>query len=164
MPPQDTFSPQVAAFVWEGEVSTGGTVTAMGSTATFPLPAQGIEWVSSELWFEPVRDAVADLLTLADDWDSYGAPPVKSEYAAATVTLLHTIMDERTPTPAIVPTTFGGVQVEWHRNGIDLEIEIESTSRINVFYEDARSGVSWEDQLSANVEKLSSFVRMLSVP
>jgi hypothetical protein len=123
---------------------------------------QGIKWTSSDTWFVPIRASVYDLLSLAENWDLYGAAQVKQEFVASAADLLRNIMDEYTPAPAIVPTTPGGVQIEWHTNGIDLEIEVESTSRINVWYEDSRTGISWEDELSSDLRRLSDIVAMLS--
>jgi hypothetical protein len=138
------------------------TLTEKDSGAIRQMPLQGIEWTSSDAWFERVRDSVYELLSLNENWDSYGAAPIRQEFVASASSLLHSIMDQDTPLPAIVPTTPGGVQVEWHRDGIDLEIEIESTSRINVYFEDARTGVSWEEGFTSDLHKLSSVVSMLS--
>lgn len=125
-------------------------------------PAQGSAWLSSDAWFVPVRSSIYELLSLPDNWDSYGAVAVKPEFAASAAGLLQSIMDQDTPYPAVVPTAPGGVQIEWHANGIDLEIEIHSTSKITVFFEDLRTGISWEDELSSNIQKLSSVVAMIS--
>jgi len=87
---------------------------------------------------------------------------VEPAFAASATTLLQTVMDEQTPIPSIVPTPPGGVQIEWHVKGIDLEIEVESTSRINVLFEDFRTGVSWETEFTSDLRKLSQIVAMLS--
>jgi len=138
------------------------TLTEKDSGPIRQMPVQGIEWASSAAWFVPVRHSVYELLSLEENWDSYGAAPIRQEFLASASSLLQSIMDEDTPLPSIVPTTPGGVQVEWHCDGIDLEIEIESTSRINVYFEDARTGVSWEEAFTSDLHKLSTVVSMLS--
>ena len=65
---------------------------------------------------------VKKLIALQSNWDSYGASPISIE-ALKTVGLF-----------AVVPCSNGGVQLEIHRNGYDIEIEITSTGIIkNIF-------------------------------
>ena len=132
--------------VWTREAEGHITLTETDLGVAQESLFQGIKWTSSETWFEPIRDSVYELLSLSENWDLYGAAQVKREFVASAAGLLRSIMDQDTPAPAIVPTTPGGVQIEWHTNGIDLEIEVQSTSRINVWYENSRTGMSWEDE------------------
>jgi hypothetical protein len=58
--------------------------------------------------------------------------------------------------PQIIPTVEGGVQLEWHRDGFDLEIEITCTGEIYADYED-ESGQAWEGEyaeVGADVAKV----------
>ncbi len=64
-------------------------------------------------------------------------------------------MQSDTPTPAVVPTSRGGVQLEWHTREIDVEVEIPSPDHITVSYEDHRSGKEWEDELTSDFTPLS---------
>ncbi|MBD3946481.1 hypothetical protein [Nocardioides ganghwensis] len=43
-----------------------------------------------------------------------------------TLNLLSKIMSTDTPPPTVVPRFGGGVQLEWHQNGIDLEIYVDA--------------------------------------
>ena len=126
------------------------------------LPGQGIGWTTSDVWFMPIRNSINELLSMPADWNSYGSSRVERGFAASAANLLQTVMDAQTPVPSIVPTAPGGIQIEWHIKGIDLEIEVESTSRINVLYEDHRTGVSWESEFTSDLQKLSQVVAMLS--
>ena len=58
------------------------------------------------------------LSALEPGWDSYRAVPITSE-ALATVGRI-----------AVVPCGNGGVQLEIHRDGLDIEIEIGPDGRI----------------------------------
>src|SRR5260370_22720333 len=97
----------------------------------------------------------AELLELSDNRDSYGAVAIRPEYAAYALGLLQSIMDSETVAPSVVPTNLGGIQIEWHASGIDLEIEVESTSRISVWDEDNLIGVSWRYELRSDFRKLA---------
>jgi hypothetical protein len=58
--------------------------------------------------------------TLKADWDSYGALPIDPRAIECARRLLAVMSHE----PQMVPTTRGGVQFEWHRDGIDVELDI----------------------------------------
>jgi len=55
-------------------------------------------------------------------------------------------MRRNLPLPALVPTTARGVQLEWHTRGIDLEITVESLSSVGVYFEDHRTGETYEEE------------------
>ncbi|MBM4018910.1 MAG: hypothetical protein FJ288_11375 [Planctomycetes bacterium] len=40
------------------------------------------------------------------------------------------VMESRSPAPTVVPTVEGGVQLEWHQNDIDLEVEVKPEGQI----------------------------------
>jgi hypothetical protein len=58
------------------------------------------------------------LSSLSPDWDGYGSVPV-TEAALATVGEI-----------AVVPCSGGGVQLEMHRDGFDIEIQIDRDGRL----------------------------------
>ncbi len=84
----------------------------------------------------PTIQSMGHLLNFPPNWDSYGAQVVDSTRFIAALRLLSQIIRENTPAPSVVPTSQGGIQFEWHMRGIDLEIEVLSQQRQNVFFED----------------------------
>lgn len=60
----------------------------------------------------------ADLLSLGPGWDSHSAKEI-------TFAALRTVESF-----AVVPCTHGGVQLEIHRDGFDIEIEIGRNGKI----------------------------------
>lgn len=111
----------------------------------------------------PFLDTAVHLMTLPENWDSYGARPIDPRFVYYGLSLLNDLMRKRTPSPAMVPTSMGGIQLEWHNRGIDLEVRIESLRSIYVSYEDERTGTQWEGTLSsASVRRLDQFVADLS--
>lgn len=61
----------------------------------------------------PAGDAsVTTLADLRDNWDSYGGHPITEEALWVARVL------------AVVPKSDGGIQVEWHAYGWDVEIEV----------------------------------------
>ena len=79
-----------------------------------------------------------ELLELPPGWNSYNAKPITKENVNYAVGLLSRIMNTRTPAPEVVPMVRGGVQLEWHTRGIDLEISIYSPSDVTFLAEDVR--------------------------
>lgn len=72
----------------------------------------------------PIAKDLLALLSLQPDWDSYGALPVDPATLEFADGLLARTMRPGSPKPTVVPTPSGGVQLEWHRAGIDLEVEV----------------------------------------
>ena len=59
-----------------------------------------------------------------ENWDSYGAAPL-TDIALNTADLLHSRW-------IAMPTNDGGVQLELHTHGIDLEIEIGPDGKVKI--------------------------------
>lgn len=68
---------------------------------------------------------------LKPDWDSYGARRI-SEDAIAIASEIHAALMSKWQ---IVPVATGGVQIELHAAGIDIEIEINPDCTVEVFAE-----------------------------
>ena len=96
------------------------------------------------------------------NWDSYGAHPVNPECVSYALQLLRSTMQPDTPPPDVVPTSGGGVQIEWHTRGIDLEIEVVSPGRSSILYEDHREGTQWEGEITADLTHLRQLISTLS--
>lgn len=65
-------------------------------------------------------ESLDNLYELKHGWNSYGGRAIKSQAIEHARELL-----EKGPTgPSIVPCNNGNVQLEWHCNGMDVEIEI----------------------------------------
>lgn len=70
--------------------------------------------------------AVTHLLALKDNWDSYGGRIISKKAVDAAVRLRNVLATM----PSFVPMSDGGVQVEWHSRGFDVELEIEPNGRL----------------------------------
>jgi len=72
---------------------------------------------------DKIRDSMAYLLNLEEGWDSYGAKKISLVAIAEAGRLLEQL---DLPEPQIVPCSDGGVQLEWHQNGLDIELCISA--------------------------------------
>lgn len=79
------------------------------------------------------------LLRLQANWDSYGAPAI-SPTAAFTALQFLEQLPAHAPRPSLVPTSKGGLQIEWHAGGVDIEIECMATGHAHFFADDGDAG------------------------
>ena len=110
-------------------------------------------------WAEPVATQLVGLLNLEENWDSYGGRRVDRAEVVGAFKLLANILDDYSPLPRIGPTGRGGVVIEWHQNGIDLEIETLSPHRFLVAFEDDKS--SWEREIVSDFRPVVKALRRL---
>jgi hypothetical protein len=91
-------------------------------------------------WLYPVLDKLQHVSQLAENWDSYGgqAPSDESIYTALAV--LSRILRGESSAPTLVPLSEGGVQIEWHGDGEELEIRIGANGEISAFRFDEKVG------------------------
>ena len=102
------------------------------------------------------------LRNLRAGWDSYGAQPIRQEIIERTAQWIPSILQASTPEPAVVPQAEGGLQLEWHRKGIDLEIYMDSPGNIHFSAEDRTSGEADEVALAGNEDLLRKWVARIS--
>jgi hypothetical protein len=75
-------------------------------------------------WRRGALARLARIAALENDWDSYGARPISGAVVALVEHLLEVSAQPKVPEPAVVPTPDGGVQLEWHIRGLDLEVAV----------------------------------------
>ena len=76
-------------------------------------------------WLMPTIRVASKLLSLPYDWNKQGAPPVDSMAIQAAIDALSLIMSPNSSLPQLTPTERSGVQLDWHENGVDLEIAFD---------------------------------------
>ncbi len=70
-------------------------------------------------------------------WDSYDAPPLSTDTANFALSVLNSIMKSQTPLPQVAPSSAGGIQLEWHEKGVDLELHITAPYECDVWFRDS---------------------------
>ena len=130
-------------------------VTAVASAAVIPFGKKAIllPKVAPD-WSRRLLKSIAELGMLDQGWDSYGGRPVDPECAAVAVEFLLRVLDRNSPQPSVAPTNRGGIQLEWHRDGAELEIEVEAPRRWRVFFADMQSSEETEFTLTDDLQPL----------
>ena len=130
---------------------------------TFRINDIEIEAELSE-WVQPTLEALNSKLQLAPNWDSHGALPIDEQRVDDTIKVLIETMSGNTEAPWVVPTTDGGIQLEWHREGEDLEVEISGTRTASIYFHNANTGDEWEGPLFRNISRLRELLAQWVAP
>lgn len=71
---------------------------------------------------ERLDERAAELLALQPGWDSYSAKAINAIAVNRALRFCEWLADDA-PVPDLVPLNDGGVQLEWHTEGMDEEME-----------------------------------------
>jgi hypothetical protein len=113
-------------------------------------------------WEKEVVATLCRFLDLDEGWDTYGGRPLRYDTGMFAVQILSNIMDESIPPPSIVPTSTGGVQFEWHQNGLDIELFVAEPYECELMVTDHRAGTPPElIELKTDLTPLSQQIRKL---
>jgi len=83
-------------------------------------------------WFKQLVKKLEYLANLEANWNGYGEQPVHSASVKRVVGLLNSL--DLDVAPSIAPTPAGSLQVEWHRSGASVEVEVPSQGRLVAWY------------------------------
>jgi hypothetical protein len=98
---------------------------------------------------------------LPQNWDGYGASEVREDIAQQVLMVLVEVMENDSCAPSVVPLSDGGIQVEWHRRGRNLEIEFPADETPNFYYYEDESGLESEGQIFRSYERIQTYIARL---
>jgi hypothetical protein len=105
-----------------------------------------------------VGSTLQSLMDLPFDWDSYGGRPVQEPAALYAQNLLVPLIAQGVAPPAIVPTSDGGLSLEWDHPTKQLVIQIpgqpQPDEEPSAFYSDDETQDEWEDLLSSSLPRV----------
>lgn len=168
------FTPSVDARVFE-EVSRQGRF--LSDPYTFPSnkrsfarlgqdrspePKVNNEGEQGKLGWLSILEQLVSLRELGPGWDSYAARPIRLQAQLAAFRLVVEWIDGSIPTPTVVPMPTGGVALEWHVGGMDLEIEVEGESSIGFLWSVDATGEEFDGELPGARDELAGFIRRLA--
>ncbi len=118
--------------------------------------------VTEPTWQLQVRRQFEDIFSMEQDWDGFGAGPIRRDVMFFAIHVLNRIMRADTPAPHVTPMSHEGLMLEWHENSIDLEIEIEKPGGLWASFEDALVPTEKEQPLSSDLSLLVEFLDRLT--
>ncbi|MBI2930470.1 MAG: hypothetical protein HYY16_02365 [Planctomycetes bacterium] len=99
-------------------------------------------------------------MALPANWDTYGSRVIDPRVVYHALMLLAQTMGTRTPPPQVVPTSRGHIQLEWHRRGIDLQIEVTPSGRFIAAFERSEGATEAVGVIS-QTKPIADFIREL---
>lgn len=117
--------------------------------------------MSGRPWLSPTVLRAGRLLSLPYDWDRQGAPPVGCTIIQTAMNALSQIMSHNSSLPQWTPTQQSGVQLDWHENGVDLEIAFEpgASEGYAVFSDRNQPDADWDGPLGDHMVALHELLR-----
>jgi len=96
-------------------------------------------------WLYRVLQGVQHVVALPTNWDSYGGARIQDAAVLTAMRLLSRTLGSLGVAPMVVPTSLGGIQLEWHQNGLDIEIDVTPAGGASAYVRDeAVEGPPWE--------------------
>jgi hypothetical protein len=112
-------------------------------------------------WLPAVLREIEHIADLGDNWDGYGAGPIRKDVLWYALRLLQSVMEDG-PAPQLTPMSHEGVLLEWVRDSVHLEIEIEDAGEAYVSYEDEDRGIDNSWKMKANFASLLEPLRAVA--
>src|SRR5215471_973744 len=104
--------------------------------SNFPSFARAFDAEPERKWQLEVQKVLLNYVKLPRGWDTYNAQPIGWDTGLFALSILNDFMRTRTPIPQVVPSTAGGVQLEWHQKGVDLELHITGPYQCELWFRD----------------------------
>ena len=112
-------------------------------------------------WLVPVLYGFARLVTLPENWDGEGSPKIDRATINRALAAIERLLPAHAPAPSVVPIANSGLQIEWHRNQKDLEIEFSPTGEVGFYYLDQATGEEREGPLGPDFVHLRDYLQRL---
>jgi hypothetical protein len=112
-------------------------------------------------WTDEIQGRLNDLTSLPTGWDGYESRPVSFTCAQFAAALLEQIYVDGVPVPSLIPGSDGAIQIEWHRNGFDLEILILGANDVISLRRNVQTGATEEEELQSDFTILRDWVSLL---
>jgi len=113
-------------------------------------------------WENDIQKRIADLMKLPDNWDGYNSPRLREDVVNFAWTVMKQLMHPQAPSPQVVPSSGGGLQLEWHEKDIDLEVNFTETYRCELWVDDHRTGTCVTKMLTNEFPDLENAILLLT--
>ena len=148
--------------IWPGSIhSRGPRLTLQRRGNQLRVVPTGIERSMLDVLM-PVIERMAELVALPRGWDSRNASPVSDTALRRAIEFLLEYVADGIDGPVVVPTVRGGLQLEWHNNGVDVEVEVAPDGHVSCLAEDRLSEEPVEVSLAGNEGRIRRWLKRAS--
>lgn len=141
---------------------------ASPATNVVAIPTASKRILISELdreWRDPVGKRLEELIRLEPGWDGYRGAPVSFEIAHFAVRMLEAACGLATPTPQLVPGSQGDLQIEWHTNQGDVELDVLAPNNVVAWRRNVSTGPDGEEiALTNDFSAVAIWIKELTEP
>jgi len=116
---------------------------------------------SENEWTKALVGKFNELTALNPGWDGYAGRPVSYTCASFAAKLLERLYDEALPPPSLVPGSDGTLQVEWHINQYDVEVDIIGAFEVVATRHNCLTGAAEELELDTDFTALAGWISEL---
>lgn len=113
-------------------------------------------------WFEALREKLNELTALPFGWDGYVGKPVSFQVANFAAAMLERLCSDDVPAPSLVPGSDGSLQVEWHRNSYDVELDILGVQNVVATRYNHKTDVEEIIEIQSDFSEIVDWVGALS--
>jgi hypothetical protein len=112
----------------------------------------------SSPWLSTLNQRFNELVSLPKGWDGYSGVAVTFSCASFAANLLERLYADGVPAPQLVPGADGSVQIEWHINGYDVELDVLAPYKVNAIRRNVVTDEVEELELQADFTALTSWI------
>lgn len=109
-------------------------------------------------WVQELEERLNELTSLPRGWDGHIGSPVAFTCAQFAAQLIENLCVEDVPAPKLVPGSDGTLQLEWHMNQFDLEIDVLAPYNIIASRFDHLTGNDIEIEVQTDFTELANWV------
>lgn len=103
-------------------------------------------------WVHPAVDRILALARAEPGWAGPKTRPLHRDALKAAFGVLSKVMSYHSRSPQFVLTNEGGLQLEWHAAGVDLEIEVRPDGSAEVIVEDPSNDLDVDGTLGEHFD------------
>lgn len=135
--------------------------SAYSMAVEWPAPMTSRQTSTSRSWVVPVATRLLELSRLPAGWDGSDARTVRWPIIELAARVLAAIAPDGTPPPHILPRWDGGLHLEWHEGGLDLELALHPGGFVEVSADDAVTGDDVDGALGEVEEQVKQLVHRM---
>ncbi len=113
---------------------------------------------NNSTWVRELKGRLDDLCSLPRGWDGYAGQPVTFNVAQFAANLIERLCIDDVPAPQLVPGSDGTLQLEWHLNGYDIEIDVLAPLDVVATRYDHVSDIEDEIEVQSDFSELAQWV------
>lgn len=112
-------------------------------------------------WARDLEERFNELTSLPRGWDGYRGRPVSFGCAQFAANLVESLFVQGVPAPQLVPGADGTLQLEWHLNQYDIEVDVLAPYNVVATRYDHAAELEQEIEVESDFTELANWVLAL---